>query len=84
MAEDLSVPDTLYQNRTEEMLCFNADSNGLSIELVDTEERRYWLYPGVTDWSQERIQGWVRELLTGSDYATDRLKEGPVVVEIYE
>jgi len=82
-APDASVPATMYENATEEELCICADSNGLSIELVDTEERRYWINPGVTDWSHEKIQEWVEEIITARDYGITRLTEGPVEVEIY-
>jgi len=84
MASDESMPPEMYHTRAEEMLCICADSNGISIELVDTEKYTYWLYPGVTGWTQERLREWVEDLLDGKDYAICSLPEGPVEVEIYE
>jgi len=81
---DASMPESMYSNATEEELCIRADSNGISIELVDREVRRYWLYPGVTGWSQEKLREWVEDVLDGKDYGICSLQDGPVEVEVYE
>jgi len=82
---DLSMPEEMYDTPAAEMLCFMAESEGLSIERPDMSEERYWLYPGVTDWSFEKIREWVKDLLAGTsrDWGMTRLTEGPMVVELY-
>ena len=81
---DLSMPESMYDTAAEEKLCILADSEGLSIECVDTAVRTYWLYPGVTGWEQDKVYEWVEDTLSGYDYGITKFYEGPVEVQVYE
>jgi len=82
---DPSMPESMYDTAAAEMLCFMAEGEGISLERPDMSEERYWLYPGVTGWSFDRLREWVEDLLadTSRDWGMTRLKEGPLEVELY-
>ena len=86
--ENPSISEEMYDNATEERLVMLAESEGISIELVDSDERTYWLTPGVTGWDFDKLQSWVADVIEGMgrsrDYGVTRLPEGPLEVEVYD
>jgi hypothetical protein len=85
MEQESEPTEEMYDSPAAEMLCFMAQGEGISLERPDISEERYWLYPGVTGWSFDRLTEWVKDLLadTSRDWGMTRLPEGPLEVELY-
>lgn len=63
MVNDRSVSSLMYSNSTQERLVFMADSEGLSLEKVEsgTNSITYHIKPGATGWDLDRLGEWIED-----------------------